>query len=561
MRYKFESSFQTIDWMPAGAGRGYSKVFFRFLKLMGQALPLFLFAMIIHMVGDNFLNVTLSYFVNRLMDMAQAGSMEGLKELLAVCVAANVAALMVFFVFGALYDIYAKRGNAIIQKMMIAKLLKLPMDYFDKHHTGEIVSKLMNDADTASQIFTSRLRRVTTPFMSVIVYIIPMIMMCPPLAVCMVLMNMASLLIHHKYVPEMKNIAKETSGIKSQLAQKFMDIVGGRDTIRIYPGARLLVNRYDEKNHESAEVAGKYWNTVAKLNGWNTFFDMIFALGFLLIAVVFIERGWCSIGEAAGIYTLYGTFSYNFLELGRYLPELINCIARAEIVFDYMEEKEEQTQGNLPFSAGNIELRDVSFGYAEKEILHHLSTEFEENKSTAIIGQTGCGKSTLIKLLLRMYPLPEKKIYIGGKDINSIDLESLRDNIAYVPQDAWLFQDTIRENIRFGSLKSDHKEVEEAAKLANAHEFICKLPDGYDTILEDGGKNLSGGERQRLALARAFIKNAPLLLMDEATSALDNHNETEIQAAMKKLIHGKTALIVAHKDITIDFCEKKYQVL
>ena len=249
------------------------------------------------------------------------------------------------------------------------------------------------------------------------------------------------------------------------------------------------------------------------------------------------------------------------MELGRYLPELINCIARAEIVFDYMEEKEEQAQGNLAFSAGNIELRDVSFGYGEKEILRHLSTDFEENKSTAIIGQTGCGKSTLIKLLLRMYPLSEKKIYIGGKDINSIDLESLRGNIAYVPQDTWLFQDTIRENIRFGSLKSNYAEVEEAAKLANAHEFISKLPDGYDTVLEDGGKNLSGGERQRLALARAFIKNAPILLMDEATSALDNHNETEIQAAMKKLIRGKTALIVAHRDITIDFCDEKYRVV
>lgn len=539
----------------------YSQVFIRFLKLMGQALPLFLFAMIIHMVGDNFLCLTLSYFVNRLIDMAQMGSMEGLGELLTICIVANIIALIVFFVFGALYDIYAKKGNAIVQKMMIKKLLKLPMNYFDKHHTGEIVSKLMNDADIASQIFTSRLRRVTTPLMSVIVYIIPMIMMCPALAICMVIINIISLLINNRYIPKMKEIAKETSVTKSQLAQKFMDIVYGRDYIRIYSGAGLLLERYREENNKNANVSKKYWKNIAKLNGWNTFFDMVFALGFLVIAVLFVERDWCSIGEVAAIYTLYGTFSYNFLELGRYIPELINCIARAQIVFDYMEEREEQTQGDLSFSPGKIELCDVSFGYSEKEVLNHLNVEFTENRSTAIIGQTGCGKSTLIKLLMRLYPVPDKKISIGGQDINSIDIKSLRDNIAYVPQDTYLFQDTIRENIRFGNLKSMDPDVEEAAKLANAHDFILGLPDGYDTILQDGGKNLSGGERQRIALARAFLKNAPILLMDEATSALDNNNETEIQAAIKKLINGKTALIVAHRDITIGFCDEKYQVL
>ncbi len=539
----------------------YSQVFIRFLKLMGQALPLFLFAMIIHMVGDNFLYLTLSYFVNRLMDMAQMGSMEGFGELLTICIVANIIALVVFFVFGALYDIYAKKGNAIVQKMMIEKLLKLPMDYFDKHHTGEIVSKLMNDADTASQIFTSRLRRVTTPLMSVIVYIIPMIIMCPALAVCMVTINVISLLINNRYIPQMKEIAKETSVAKSRLAQKFMDIVHGRDYIRTYSGAGLLPARYKEENNKSAYVSKKYWNNIAKLNSWNTFFDMVFALGFLLVAVLFVKRDWCSIGEIAAIYTLYGTFSYNFLELGRYIPELINCIARAQIVFDYMEEREEEISGDLQFSSGKIELRNVSFGYHEKEVINHMSADFEENKSTAIIGQTGCGKSTLIKLLMRLYPVPDEKISIGEKDINSIDIKSLRDNIAYVPQDTYLFQDTIRENIRFGNLKSSDTDVEEAAKLANAHDFILGLPDGYDTILQDGGKNLSGGERQRIALARAFLKNAPILLMDEATSALDNNNETEIQAAMKKLIHGKTALIVAHRDITIGFCDEKYQVL
>lgn len=539
----------------------YHKIFFRFLILMGQALPLFLFAMIIHMVGDNFLYLTLSYFVNRLIDMAQTGGMDGFAELLIACVIANIIALIVFFVFGAIYDIYAKRGNAAVQKMMIEKLLKLPMEYFEKHHTGDIVTKLMNDADTASQIFTSRLRRVTTPLMSVIVYIIPMMMMSPQLAVCLVLINMVSLFINTKYIPEMKTIGKETSSAKSRLVQRFMDLVNGRDHIRIYSGAQLLKERYDETNAKNAEVGSRYWNRIAQLNCWNTFFDMIFALGFLMISVIFIGKGWCSIGEVAGIYTLYGTFSYNFLELGKYFPELINCIARAEIVFDFMDEEEERGGENLTFSPGNIVLENVSFGYGEKEIIRNCSVVFQEKERTAIIGKTGSGKSTLIKLLMRFYPLQEGKIYIGGRDIDSIHPELLRNHIAYVPQDTYLFHETIRENIRFGNMKVNDREIIEAAKLANAHEFICNLPDGYDTVLHDGGVNLSGGERQRIALARAFVRNAPILLMDEATSALDNNNETEIQAAIKKLITGKTALVVAHRNLTIDFCDEKYEVI
>ena len=551
------------------------KVFFRFLRLLGQALPIFLFAMIIHMVGDNFLYLTLAYFVDRLMDMAQARSMDGLGRLVLVCVIVNLIALAVFFVFGALYDIYAKRGNAIVQKMMIRKLLKLPMEYFDKHHTGEIVAKLMSDADTASQIFTSRLRRVTTPLMSVIVYIIPMLLLCPQLAGCLVLLNVLSLWINTKYMPAMKEAGKEASRAKSRLVQSFMDIVNGRDTIRIYSGGTLLKERHDKANGQNARISRQYWSNVAKLGGWNTFFDMTFAVGVLVLAVFFIERGWCSVGEVAAIYTLYGTFSYNFLELGKYIPELVNCIARAEIVFDFMEEAEENSGRNhecaeyaeaaestesAEFGTANIMLRDVSFGYGDNEILHHCNVEFQANKSTAVTGQTGIGKSTLLKLLLRFYTPCEGHIFIGDRDITEICLEALRSKIAYVPQDTWLFHETIRENIRYGNLEADHAEIIEAAKAANAHEFNCKLPDGYDTILRDGGSSLSGGERQRIALARAFVKNAPILLLDEATSALDNQNETEVQAAIVKLIGDKTALVVAHRRLTIAFCEERYEM-
>lgn len=544
-----------------------NSTFIRFLKLLGKALPLFLFAMVIHMVGDNFLYLTLSYFVNKLTDMAQAGNMNGFWNLVSGCVLANIIALTVFFVFGAVYDIYAKKGNSYVQKMMIQKMLKLPMRYFDEHHSGEIVSRLMNDADTASQIFTSRLRRVTTPLMSVIVYIIPMIIMCPSLAACIVLINIVSLIVNTRYIPKMKRAGKDISKAKSGLTESFLDIVNGRDYIKIYSGAKLLVARYNEKNEENVRANKKYWDNVAKLDCLNTFFDMVCALGFLTVSLIFIGHGWCSAGEVAAIYTLYGTFSYNFLELGKYFPELMNCITRAEVVFNFMDEAEENV-GHLDntdtedfFLAGNIEFSNITFAYEEKPVMKKMNVVFEENKSTAIVGETGCGKSTLIKLLLGFYPLQEGKICIGGRDINSISLETLRKNLTYVPQNIFLFRETIRENIRYGNLKATDKEIVEAAKLANAHDFIMKLPEGYNTKLNDRGRNLSGGERQRIALARAFVRKAPIILMDEATSALDNSNENEIQLAVKQLISDRTALVVAHRKMTIAACNRKFEMV
>ena len=163
-------------------------------------------------------------------------------------------------------------------------------------------------------------------------------------------------------------------------------------------------------------------------------------------------------------------------------------------------------------------------------------------------------------MLFRSFYVPQEgQIFIGNRNIAQIDTELLRSQIAYVPQDTWLFHETIRENIRYGDPKAGDAEIIEAAKAANAHDFICKLPEGYNTVLRDGGSILSGGERQRIALARAFVRKAPILLLDEATSALDNQNEMEVQAAIAKLIAGKTALVVAHRKLTIQSCVRRVQ--
>lgn len=553
---------------------GSFNTFCKFLKIMGKPLPLFLFAMIIHMVGDNLFNVTLSIFVKNVIEMAQSGDTEGFLKVLLWSIVAGVVSLLIFFIFGTIYDIEAKRGNSKVQKLVVEKAMRMPMSYYDTHHSGEIVSKLLNDADIASQIFTSRLRRVTTPIMSVIVYFVPMLLMNWRLAVSLFVVNVFSLVVNSKYIEPMKQLGRQSSEKKKNITKGVTTIVNGINTIKIYPGCHRILENFKTNVADYSEIREETVKKSSMLSGINSFFDVICAIGFLMLAIYFVDNNMASLGSVAAIYTLYGSFSYNFLELGKYLPELINCIARAQIIFEYLEAEEEAGilekvafEEHENMTAGVVvELSDVIFDYdvdspsKEEPLYNHVNMAIPYGVSTAITGKTGCGKSTLLKLILGFYPLQGGNIKIMGKRLTAISKNAMRQVMAYVPQNPYLFGISVRENIRLGNLFATDEDVINAAKAANAHEFIMKLPAGYDTILNSGADNLSGGERQRIAIARAFIRNAPILLMDEATSSLDNENDNLVQEAIKKLMTKSTAIIVAHKPTTIAACKNVFEM-
>ncbi len=548
--------------------------FCRFLKIMGKPLPLFLFAMIIHMVGDNLFNVTVSIFVKNMVEMAQSGDTEGFSQVLLWSIIAGVVSLLIFFIFGTIYDIEAKRGNAKVQKLVVEKAMRMPMSYYDTHHSGEIVSKLLNDADVASQIFTSRLRRVTTPIMSVIVYFVPMLIMNWRLAVSLFAVNVFSLVVNSKYIEPMKQLGRQSSEKKKNLTKGITSVVGGIKTIKMYPGCKRILENFKANVNAYSKVREETVKKSAMLGGINSFFDVICALGFLMLSIYFVDNNMASLGSVAAIYTLYGSFSYNFLELGKYLPELMNCIARAQIVFEYLDEEEEigilgevwDEESAVAEGCQAVELCDVVFDYDMKNsvdvapLYNHADISISYGKSTAITGKTGCGKSTLLKLILGFYPVHEGKIKVMGKELTDTSKYTIRQMLAYVPQEPYLFGISVKENIRLGNLAATDEEIVGAAKSANAHEFIMKLPAGYDTILNSGADNLSGGERQRIAIARAFVRNAPILLMDEATSSLDNENDNLVQEAIRMLKDKSTAIIVAHKPSTIAACQHRLEI-
>ena len=254
------------------------------------------------------------------------------------------------------------------------------------------------------------------------------------------------------------------------------------------------------------------------------------------------------------------------------MPELIGCLVNARNIFDFLEEEEEpecwyeeKTQEECADlneeQKPAVEMEKITFCYREdKPLLKEFSMEVEKGESVAITGSSGCGKTTLSKLLLALYPVKEGEIKIGGSSYHELSGSDVRKQIAYVPQEPYLFNETVRENIRLGRPEATDEEVENAAKLAYAHDFILQLDQGYDTNVGERGNCLSGGQRQRVAIARAILKDAPVVLLDEATSALDNESEQLVNEALKQMKNKKTILMIAHRPSTIALADRKCAV-
>jgi ATP-binding cassette subfamily B protein len=286
-------------------------------------------------------------------------------------------------------------------------------------------------------------------------------------------------------------------------------------------------------------------------------------LGISAIGMVMIINNMLTFGKLMAIIQMLNGLMWMFNSLGGFLTQLQGSLAGIDRIFEILDIEEEvsvvsNNLVNVDMDDHHriIEFENIEFAYEETNVLNSVNIEVGKNEVTAIVGSSGGGKSTLFKLLLKFYNLKEGCIKVFGKDINTFSLEELRSLIAYVPQDNYLFSGTIADNIAYGKDNATFEQVMEAAKAANAHDFIMALPSGYETEVGERGAHLSGGQRQRIAIARAILKNAPILLLDEATSSLDSESENAVQKALDILMKGRSTMVVAHRLSTIQHADK-----
>lgn len=526
------------------------------LKLMEGKLPLYLLAIFMMTAFNALFEVAGSIFMKIVFDIADNGkSIESRAEVI-VTIVLGIASIIIASVFMCIYNNEAKRMSLKLKNLVFEKSMKFPYQYYEEHHSGELLSKMVYDTDVASNIYSSRLRRVLAPIIFVVVFAIAMVFINPLMTVILLLLNVLLFVANSMISKPMKAVGKKLSQKNASMTNTISNIIAGAAITKIYDVAHIGIAKYKKQNHEYVSVQNKKMYLTALLEVLNNAFDLLCSLMFIVIGIILIQNNLATIGQVAAIYTLYVSLSFRFLQLGKNFPELVNCIAYADRVFEFLELPEEKNVDNeisYDLSSENaVDFHNITFGYKNKEKLFTNKTyRFENNKMIAITGQSGCGKSTLAKLLLEFYELQGGNIFIYGKDIKKLGIVETRNQIAYVPQVPYMFNVSVMENIRYGRPDASDQDVYKAAKLANAHDFIMKLDKGYDTILTYRGNNLSGGEKQRVAIARAILKDAPILLMDEATSALDNESEQLISDAIAGLKDKKTVIMIAHRVTTI----------
>lgn len=440
-------------------------------------------------------------------------------------------------------------------------LQKLPIPFFDKRQHGELMSRVTNDIENISSTLNSSVIQIISSILTLLGTLGVMLWMSPLLTL-LTLTIVPLMYFGMRWITNRTGkLFKEQQKNLGELNGFIEETISGQRIVKAFSQEEKVIREFLEKG-EKLRTAGVWAQTysgfIPKLmNGLNNLsFAMIAGVGGILAI-----NGWVSIGTIV-IFTEYSRqFTRPLNDLANQFNTLLSAIAGAERVFDILDEKEEfrneEKLKELVSVKGDVAFQNVSFEYEEgSKTLRNISISVNAGETAAFVGPTGAGKTTIINLLSRFYEVNEGRILLDGKDISSIKKESMRKHMGFVLQDPFLFQGTVIDNIRYGKLDSTDEEIFEAAKLANAHSFIMKLPKKYDTVLNQDGSGISQGQRQLLSIARAFLANPSILVLDEATSSIDTVTELKIQEALLKLMAGRTSFVIAHRLNTIRQADK-----
>lgn len=513
--------------------------------------------------------VMLSDIIGLITDTAVSGGNIWDTDIVKRIIIFSVLEFGVSNILGVCYNNEAKRTGATMRNIVFGKALMLPVSFYENNHTGDFMSKLTYDTNMASGIFGSRFRRVMMPVIIVCVCVVPMFMKCPPVMAGLLVLCILSLALNLAMVPVLAGYSRSISDDNKAISRSVTDMLQGMETIRMFPLQSVIGQKYNDANERCGRNMKKQGRIESVVAALRNAFDLIGAVAFLAMGIIYIQKYNGKVGSLLALYTMYGAFQYNFLMMGQYIPSLTSWLVNAERVLEFLELPEESFRNCSDYNAANVpaqadvEFDNITFAYEgqEQKIFDGYNAAFTMGKSYAITGESGRGKSTLMKLLMGFYRISGGSIRIGGHDIYELGLENTRKLIAYIPQEPYMFHDTVRENIRNGNPVASDEEIIRAAKKANAHDFILQLENGYDTILGERGNTLSGGQRQRLAIARAILKNAPVIILDEATSALDNESEQLIQQSINDMKDGRLILMIAHRPSTIATADAEWRIV
>jgi ATP-binding cassette subfamily B protein len=453
------------------------------------------------------------------------------------------------------FSIVSERGMADIRKAVYEKIVWLPMTFFDSRRVGELMSRITADVGTLQDTFSFTLAELLRQVLTLLFGIGIIFYLAPKLTGFMLLtfpVLVISALVFGRYI---RRLSKKTQDKLAQANVVVEESFQSISIVKAFTNERFEIARYSHALNDVVSVAIQS----ARYRGLFISF-IIFAVFGGIVAVGWyganlVQTNSISVGELFS-FVLYTSFiGFSIAGLGDIYAQLQRSIGASERVLEILDQSDEAQSVAGPLNVnGHIRFQNVSFSYPTRpdfQVLDHLNFTIEAGEKVALVGQSGSGKSTIINLLMRFYDLPQGIIEVDDMAINSFNLSAYRHNLGVVPQEVILFGGTIAENIRYGKPDASDNEIREAARKANALEFIERFPETFMTIVGERGVKLSGGQRQRIAIARAILKDPAILILDEATSSLDAHSEKLVQDALEKLMEGRTTIIIAHRLSTI----------
>ena len=544
---------------------------------------------VVQVIGTMFMKTLIDDYILPMVDGRMA-SFQPLIEALTTMACIYVIGIICTYTYNIMMMYIAQGVLKGIRDDMFAHMETLPIKYFDTHQHGDIMSHYTNDTDTLRQMVSQSIPNLFSSSITLISTLISMLILSVPLTLLVFVGVFVMLKVSGKiggnsakyFVAQQQSLGRTNGYIE--------EMMDGQKVIKVFCHEDQAIEEFNELNDElfdTAKNANTFANILMPINAniGNINYVVILIAGSLL---AIYGVGGLTLGAIASFLQLTKSFNGPISQVAQQFNSIVMALAGAERIFELMDEPSEADEGYVEIVRcrvhedgtiepceertgtwawkhphhdgtltykqlkGHVTLNEVDFGYTdEKIVLHDVSMTVEPGQKIAFVGSTGAGKTTITNLLNRFYDIQDGKIRIDGININKIKKRELRRAFGVVLQDTHLFTGTIMENIRYGRLKATDEEVIEAAKLANAHHFITKLPDGYNTVITGDGGTLSQGERQLLSIARAAIANPPVLVLDEATSSIDTRTEQIVQSGMDKLMAGRTVFVIAHRLSTI----------
>lgn len=442
-----------------------------------------------------------------------------------------------------------------LRRQIIEKIDRMPLAYFERVSTGDVMSRVTNDVDTLGQSLNQSVTQLITSVAQLIGVSVQMLSISVALAGVTFLTIPLSLLGVVLVVRASQRHFRRQQVFLGSANGIIEESFAGQTLIQAYNRAERALGEFDEVNEKLYESG---WRAQFLSGVMQPIMGLVGNLGYVAVVMMsafLMISGRITVGNAQAFFQYIRNFTQPITQLSQVSNMLQMLAAAAERIFEFLDEDEEDDPAPLSESlraTGSVEFDHVRFGYIpEKTVIHDFNCSVEPGQTVAIVGPTGAGKTTLMKLLMRFYDVNAGSIRVNGADVRSLSREDLRSNFAMVLQDTWLFKGSIRENIRYGNIEADDAMVEAAARTALADHFIRTLPGGYDFELNEDASNVSQGQRQLITIARALLADRPILILDEATSNVDTRTEERIQRAMDILMAGRTSFVIAHRLSTI----------